>query len=207
MGIYAALYNAGSVSFETGLDLICIAYNAITATIERHAFGMGTIIGLTHSEICQLIDKSSLRVEVTNQNATHSFVLSGYSPDIQKLRELATNEGALHTSTLAVSVPYHSNYLQAAAHKFARQIERFRIDNSVTPIISLIDQVLLTDEGLIKDELERNLFQPLNWFNTMQILLKQGISGFIECGSSKGLARNAKFVEGVKFFPLSSIVT
>ncbi|MFZ4522871.1 MAG: ACP S-malonyltransferase [Bacteroidales bacterium] len=207
MGIYAALFNAGAVSFETGLDLICAAFEAITKNIDLHLFGMGTIIGLTQAEIRQLIDQSSLRVYITNQNATHSFVVSGYSNDIQKLRDSATDEGALHTSKLAVSVPYHAIYLQSASKDFAQHIRSFRIDNSATPVISLIDQVILTNAGLIRNELERNLFQPLNWFNTMQILLKQGISGFIECGSSKGLTRNAKFVDGAIFSPLSSIVT
>lgn len=206
MGIYASLFDAGSISFETGLTLIRLAYHCLLANLKNVSCGMGTLIGLDRNDIQKLIGQSSLRVEITNQNASHSFVVSGYHEDIGKLMELAREEGALHTRDLAVSIPYHSALLKDGAMEFARQISHLEIKAPEIPIISLIDQKMLSTSAMIREEIVRNLFHPLNWFQTMHVMLEYNVSQLIECGPSKGLVKNSKFVEGnYRFFSLSSI--
>jgi [acyl-carrier-protein] S-malonyltransferase len=206
MGIYASVFDAGAISFETGLFLIKIAYQTLHASLNNEFFGMGTLIGLDDVDIQKLIDHSSLKIEITNQNAPYSYVVSGNLDDIRKLMDLAKEEGALHTRDLAVSIPYHSSHLKSGAMEFARQISHFEIKAPETPMISLIDQVTLSTPALIREELIRNLFQPLNWFRTMNAMLENKISVFIECGSSKGLVKNSKFVDGsYRFYALNSV--
>jgi len=206
MGIYAALYDSDAVSFETGLILIKVAYQCLHKSLNNRLFGMGTLIGLNAGDIQSIIDQSSLRVEITNQNAPHSFVVSGYRDDINRIMELAREEGALHTRDLAVSIPYHSGYLKAGAMDFSQQVSHLEILPPETRIISLIDQVTLSTPPLIRQELTRNLFHTLNWLHTMQVMLENNVRQFIECGPSTGLAKNARFVDGVRFSPLPSIL-
>jgi malonyl CoA-acyl carrier protein transacylase len=206
MGIYAALFDSGSITFEAGLELIRAAFGSLKASLNDRPFGMGTLIGLDDRDIHTLIEQSSLRVEITNQNASHSFVVSGYRDDVHKLMELAKEDGALHTRDLTVSVPYHSSYLEEGAIDFSRQISRVSISAPATPMISLIDQVLLPTPDIIRQEIIRNLFQPLNWFNTMRVMMRSDVSQFIECGPSRGLAKNARFMDGIRFSPLPSIL-
>lgn len=196
MGIYAALYDAGGISFETGLKLIQLAFLSLKTLLSDRCCGMGTLIGLDRKDIQHLIDASQLRVEITNQNATHSFVVSGWQEDIVKLLEDAKTEGALHVRDLGVSVPYHSQLLKPAATDFEERIIHLKFSNPGNRIISLIDQRLLSTEASIRREVVRNLYQPLDWLKTMQALLAQNITGFVECGPSSGLVKNAKFVEG-----------
>lgn len=206
MGIYAALFHTGSVSFESGLSLIQSAYRSLKAALPDLDYGMATLIGLNGSDIQQIIDQFSLKAEITNQNASHSFVVSGNGKDIEKLMELAKNEGALHVRPLPVGIPYHSGLLKHGAADFARQIISLKIDAPRTPVISMVDQITLTTADLVRNELVRNLFTPLNWFETMKHLLSKKITRFIECGPSRGLARNAKFINGkYHFYTLNSI--
>ncbi len=206
MGIYACLFDAGSVSFETGLEMITIAYHSLVASMNNRLFGMGTLIGPDGRDIQQLIDQFCLRIQITNQNAVHSFVVSGYRDDLHKLMEMAMEEGALHTRTLGVSVPYHAGYLDEGAMNFNRKVSHLHIDAPATPIISLIDQVMLSTPQLVRREITRNLHNPLNWLGTMQLMLGLGVTQFIECGPSKGLARNARFIGGnFRFDTLNSI--
>jgi [acyl-carrier-protein] S-malonyltransferase len=206
MGIYAALFHTGSVSFESGLLLIHSAYRSLKEALPDQNYGMGTLIGLNGSDIRQIIDQFSLKVEITNQNASHSFVVSGNGKDIEKLMELAKNEGALHVRELPVGIPYHSGLLKHGADDFARQVISLKIDAPKTPVISMIDQIPLTTSDLVRNELVRNLFTPLNWFEMMKYLLSKNITHFIECGPSRGLARNAKFINGnYHFYTLNSI--
>ena len=206
MGIYAALFDAGVVSFGTGLELIRLAYHSMLTSIKNGQFGMGTLIGLNLEDIQQLIAQSGLCIEITNQNASHSFVVSGFREDITKLLEHSKAEGALHVRDLDVSLPYHSRFLKDGAMDFAQKISHLRFSAPGNQIVSLIDQTILTTGEAMRIEVIRNLFHPLNWFNTNRMMLNQNISAFIECGPSKGLVKNAKFVEGnYRFYSLGSV--
>jgi malonyl CoA-acyl carrier protein transacylase len=206
MGIYAALFDAGAISFDTGLNLIRTAYHSLHNSLNNRIFGMGALIGLDAWDIQQLIDQSSFRIEITNQNASHSFVVSGFNEDVKELLALAREEGALHTRDLAVSVPYHSGYLKEGAMDFASQSSQMEIGAPKTPVISLIDQISLTTPEIIRRELFRNLFQPLNWLRTMQVMIEHQVLQCYECGPSRGLSKNAKFVSGIRFSPLPAML-
>jgi malonyl CoA-acyl carrier protein transacylase len=207
MGIYASLFDACAVTFETGLEMIRIAFQSLCTRHLNHPYSMGILIGLDARDIQQLIGQYSLRIEITNQNAAHSFVVSGYRNDIQQLNELAMNEGALHVRDLAVTIPYHSSFLEKNAREFALQVNHLEIKVPETPIISLIDQVMLSTPDAIREELTRNLYHPLHWMQTMDNMLEKKVSRFIECGNSNGLARNARFIEGnYRFDTLNAIV-
>lgn len=205
MGIYASLYDAGSISFETGLELILLAYESLMQAIRNESYGMGSLIGLSGRDIHHLIDLSDLHIEITNQNASHSFVISGFRNDLTKLMELARDEGALHTRDLEVTIPYHSGFLKDGAMHFAGEIGHLEIKKPGTQMISLIDQTFLSSPSIIRQELINNLFYPLNWLRTQHAMLEHDISVFIECGASKGLVRNAKFMDGnFRYYSLNS---
>ena len=119
---------------------------------------------------------------------------------------MAIEEGALHARHLAVSIPYHSGYLKDGALEFAKLIRHLEILSPKIPIISMIDQVSLSEPEIIRMEIIRNLYHPLNWFQTMKVLLIKNIARFIECGPGKSLAKNSKFIEGnYRFYSLNAI--
>jgi malonyl CoA-acyl carrier protein transacylase len=91
---------------------------------------------------------------------------------------------------------------------FASRISHVKFSEPGTLLYSLVDQRGLDSPELIRNEVIRNLYHPLNWFITMQVMLmKQHSTGmFIECGPSGGLAKNAKFVSGnYHFYTLNTI--
>ncbi len=205
MGIYASLFDAGSVSFETGLELIRLAFQSLKMAISSASFGMVSVIGLSGRDIHHLIDQYDLRVEITNQNASPSFVLSGFLEDVMAFMKLAMEEGALHTRDLGVSIPYHASFLKEGAKHFGKLISSLEIKQPENKIISMIDQTLLLTPSIIRQELINNLYYPLNWFRTKQVMLEHQVSVFVECGPSKGLTKNSKFVEGnFRFYSLNS---
>jgi malonyl CoA-acyl carrier protein transacylase len=64
------------------------------------------------------------------------------------------------------------------------------------PIVSLVDQDILLEEHVLKQEVVRNLFTSLNWYETQLYLQELGVTRFVECGSGKGIVKNSKFIEG-----------
>ncbi len=200
MGIYAALFDAGAISFETGLELIRLAYETVSGELKNRQFGMATVIGLDRKDIEQLTLQRKPAPEIANRNATHSFVVSGQYDQLVLFMEDARNEGALHVRDLGVSIPWHSGFLTGAAHEFARKISHLDFLAAQTPVISLIDQDILKSGASLRREVSRNLFLSLDWLSTAEKLLELNTELFVECGPSKGLVKNAKFIEGTYRF-------
>lgn len=207
MGLYAALFHAGSISFEEGLVMIREAHRATGKITNGKQYGMGIVIGLGRSDLEEMILKNFTSVEITNQNSIYSFVLSGNYTEIAGLLEMVRNEGALHTREIRVTVPYHSSYLANAAADFGKAITSIPIripsnypwdmrSSSSSGIISLIDQEILDTPGALRKEVTRNIHTPLNWLNTQLKLQELGVNLFVECGPDSGLIKNARFIEG-----------
>lgn len=207
MGIYAALFNSGSVTFETGLDLIKSAFTVIRNILQDESFSMCSIIGLNIDDIRHLILLTDQDTEVSNQNGEFSFILSGRLSSLKQIISQAKEEGAIHTGLFAVKVPYHSQFLRETQSGFSEFIGNIRISDPETPILSSLDQILLTTSGQIKSELIRNLYNPFNWYKTHMKLSELGFRIFIECSPVPSLIKIARFIPGeVKYLtPLSAI--
>jgi len=63
-----------------------------------------------------------------------------------------------------------------------------------------LDQEILLEEHALKNEVVRNLFTSLNWYETQLYLQELGVNRFVECGSGKGIVKNARFIEGDAVF-------
>ncbi|MEI7662557.1 MAG: ACP S-malonyltransferase [Bacteroidota bacterium] len=208
MGIYAALFDAGAIDFETGLELIRIAYHSMAHSTRGGKYGMGTVIGLSRTDLELLTGNPVSKVEIVNQNASHSFVVSGEAAGLARLLSDARAEGALFVNNLDVTVPYHSGFLKEGAEDFSRQISHLHISSPNAPVVSLINQQLLVTPESLRGELIMNLCHPLNWFETQQVMINRNVTLFIECGPSEGLVKNSKFIPGnYRFSRLGSLIS
>jgi malonyl CoA-acyl carrier protein transacylase len=200
MGVYAALFQSEVISFLDGLVLIRQAYKEIQKITGKQEYGMCAIIGLNQDDLEQLILKAKLNVRLAIQNSVCSFSISGPAGDITRLIESAQKEGALSTRMLNVSVPYHSDFLKETAEGFSEFVNQMQFRSPKMPIISLVDQEILLEDHALKEEVVRNLFTSLNWYETQLYLHELGVNKFVECGSGKGIVKNARFIEGDAVF-------
>jgi len=196
MGIYAALYQSEVISFLDGLVMIRQAFREVTRVTGKDSFGMCAIIGLNRDDLEPLILREDDKIEIAIQNSVCSFSISGPAKNIRSLVEAAQGEGALSTRIFTITVPYHSSYLKDAAGNFDEFIAQIQFRNPRMPIVSLVDQEILLEEEMLKKEVVRNLFTSLNWYETQLYLQELGVNRFVECGSGKGLVKNARFIEG-----------
>ncbi|MCX6251448.1 MAG: hypothetical protein NTX61_11935 [Bacteroidetes bacterium] len=208
MGIYAAAYESGSISYEDGLSLICNAFHLCSLVNRERCYGMGSIIGLNRNDLDLLIGDNRSEVKITNQNSGYSFILSGPLDQINNLLELARIEGALNTRLLTTTIPYHSLFLEKTREDFGNVLTGMAFHPPTTSLVSVIDQSVLKDENSVVKEIVRNLFTPLNWYQTQLKMQQFGVKTFIECGTGKALVKNAKFVEGnAHFLPVQKILS
>lgn len=200
MGIYSALYYLESISFTDGLLLIKNAYNLAVKSYNNIRFGMASITGLEKNDILEIINNNSNSIEIVNKNNNLSYVLSGKYEDLTNIIHTAKEEGALSTKILPIKTPYHSKYMKNAGDKFDNFLKKINIKNPQNKYISSIDQREILSKNEVKKELKKNLYQALNWFDTMNFLIKNGTINFFECGLGKNLTKISKFIEGEYIF-------
>ncbi len=206
MGIYAALYAGNSISFEDGLRCIKAAYNLSVSRLNQYDFGMGSIIGLTHGELNNIVLSTSKEVTIVNTIGLYSYVISGISSEVKKVAQNAMEEGAFHSGLLDVSCPYHSKFMSDVASEFYAYVNELSMGISEIPLVSVIDQSTFRKKEEIAHELARNLDSEINWFRTMQTMIEMGIQTFIECGAGKSLYKIGKFIEGdFTIYPMNKL--
>ena len=206
MGIYASLYTAGSISFETGLLFIRKAYESIRETLPGNNYGMGAVIGLGEKDIHEIFQDLNLNLLIVNRNSDHSFIVSGDGLHLNVFLSKAKEEGALSAKSLGVSVPYHTGLLKAAAAELSLTVEGADLRDPKIPLISLLSRQLITDAKSAGNEVVRNLFNPLDWRSTQTEMYRMGEAIFTECGPSRALMKNSKFIPGAgKFVVWSSL--
>jgi [acyl-carrier-protein] S-malonyltransferase len=196
MGLYAALYCGKAISFYYGLDLIGKAFELIKSTQSEIEKGMGSIVGLTANEI-EILLHDFKHVTLVNSNGIHSHQVSGYYEELNQVLDLAKTDGALHTSLMNVSCPYHTSLLDEASMSFKDYVlEENLIKDSVFKLVSGIDQRIFSGKEDIIHELSANLNSKINWLKTMEKLLNLRVTRFMECGAGTSLLKIGKFIKG-----------
>lgn len=197
MGLYATLYTGGSISFEEGIRLINQAFCISKKVLGKKKASMGSIIGLTFDEITTVIDENEFNAEIANTNSIHSHLITGSAEDVNQLLEKARGIGALNISLLKVSTPYHSRLLENTKEDFQEFILKdTHLNDSHYPIISSIDQKIISSASQIRQELVKNLFTKIDWMATFKKMSSLGINQFIECGAGKSLYKIGRFMPG-----------
>lgn len=196
MGVYAAMYSAKSISFEDGISLIYNAYQLVSELAQTKSYGMAAIIGLSVSDIDNLMYTNDLDLEIINVNNEHSLVIAGKKSEIQVLLQKAKDEGALTTAELTVNTPYHSKYLLKYTEPFSNIISGISFNKPKVPIISTFDQKKITTILEAKAELVHNLTQKINWNKTMHKLIENNVTEMYECGAGKDLKKISRFICG-----------
>lgn len=192
MGLYAALYHTSAVTFRDGLFFVHRQLTSALKVLKETEYGMASIVGFTADRLESLISKNCKDVEVVDSINEIGNVVAGKKSEINKLLRIAKEHGSLHTRMLPVTLPYHSSFMQKIKNEIKIILTQIEINPPEYPLISAVDQrVISTAEG-VRTEMSRNIIGKVNWAKTMNKLLMLGVNIFIECGMSGDLSKLVK---------------
>jgi [acyl-carrier-protein] S-malonyltransferase len=192
MGLYAAFYYTSSISFEDGLLVMHNQLASAINTLNNAQYGMASIVGLPFQQVKQLIRDKEMDVEIVDAVNELVQVVSGKRAELEKLMCIAKENGSSHTRMLPVSLPYHSSYMKKIKTVVEDLLNRIEIRAPEYPVISDINQKILTTKQEIRNELSNNITGTVNWLNTMNKMQELGVNMLIECGLSQALCKLAK---------------
>ncbi len=202
LGEFSALTAAGALSFEDGLKLVSQRANAMQKACELQPSTMAAVLGLddfTVEDICQRVSDV---VVPANYNCPGQLVISGSISGVDRACELLLAAGAKRALKLNVGGAFHSPLMEAAKMELETAIMKTDIKKPICPIYQNIDAKPYQDIQSIKHNLIAQLTGPVKWTQTMQKMLNDGATEFIEVGPGNVLQGLVKKVN--RAIPTSS---
>ncbi|OAQ39239.1 malonyl CoA-acyl carrier protein transacylase [Pedobacter psychrophilus] len=195
LGEFSALTAAGALTFEDGLRLVAKRANAMQKACELQPSTMAAVLGLddfTVEDICQRVSDV---VVPANYNCPGQLVISGSIAGIDKACELLLAAGAKRAIKLNVGGAFHSPLMEAAKVELEAAIVATEIKEPICPIYQNIDAKPYIDSQSIKHNLIAQLTGPVKWTQTMQKILHDGATEFIEVGPGSVLQGLVKKID------------
>lgn len=190
MGELSALVAAGSLTFDSALPLVRARGEVMKNAGLISPGGMAAILGLdipVLEHICSEASNLTDSVQVANDNCPGQVVISGSTSALNRALKLATEAGAKRAIPLAVSIAAHSTLMQPAQEEFNHAVKNTPIKAPIIPIIGNVAGVPLNDPDAIRADLEAQLTSRVRWTESIQWMIAQGITSFIEVGSGNVL--------------------
>ncbi len=188
LGEFSALVANGVLAFEDGLRLVHQRALAMQEACEINPSTMAAILGLPDEkveEICQSIADEI--VVPANYNCPGQLVISGSNQGIQIAFEKMKEAGAKRALPLPVGGAFHSPLMEPARIKLQKAIDETTFHIGSCPVYQNVSTTAVTEVNAIKDNLTAQLTAPVKWTQSIQNMVKDGASHFVECGPGKVL--------------------
>ncbi len=198
MGELSALVAAGTLSFSDGLRLVRIRGELMKRAGEISPGGMAAVMGLDIPQIeqlCHQISTATEIVQVANDNCPGQVVISGSNPALDRVQPILEQAGARRVIRIAVSIAAHSPYMLTSQEDFNKSIASTMIKSAYIPIIGNVTANPLLDADDIKNDLQNQLTHRVRWTESINYLVSEGISDFIEIGSGSVLCGLIKRID------------
>jgi len=157
---------------------------------------MAAIIGLADEDVlraCAAI--SSGVVEAVNFNAPGQVVIAGETAAVEAAMAQAKEFGAKRALPLPVSVPSHCSLMKDAARQLAEELETLDLKMPQIPIVHNQSASVAVSVDEIREHLQLQLYQPVKWVASVELMHATGITTLIECGPGKVLTGLARRIE------------
>tara|TARA_B100000470_G_scaffold47523_1_gene34986 strand:- start:2301 stop:3221 length:921 start_codon:yes stop_codon:yes gene_type:complete len=189
LGEYSALVIAGAFDFVSGLELVKTRSKSMHNAGKINPGTMAAIIGMSTNEVENLCNRNSSDhlVVAANYNTENQIVVSGHIEAIENLINNAKEYGARMAVPLNVSGAFHSPLMIPAREELADKLDSVEISDISIPLYSNVDAKPITKGKDIKNSLIRQLESPVLWYNSIQQMIKDGYTSFIEIGPGKVL--------------------
>ena len=128
-----------------------------------------------------------LHTVMANVNSPGQIVISGAAENIKKAMEAATAAGASRAIPLQVSGAFHSPLMQPAVEGMVSYLDATTFETPSIPVIGNTTGSPMTTIEAVKTELRNQLTSPVQWQRTIEYMVDQGVSDFVEIGPGKVL--------------------
>ena len=189
LGEYTALVCAGSLTVDRAAYLLNHRGKYMQEAVPLGEGAMLAILGMTVEEVTKEINllKNTECCEIANDNTDGQVVVSGKKNSIQKLSDnikAKKKKGIL----LPVSAPFHCSLMEKASENMKEKIQSSNFLKPTPKIISNVTAKEENEPNIIKPLLIDQITSRVRWRESVNYMIKHGVSNFLEIGPGKVLS-------------------
>lgn len=196
LGEFSALVANGVLSFDDGLKLVSERAKAMQEACDANPSSMAAILGLEDAKVEEICAQISGIVVPANYNCPGQLVISGETLAVEEACIKLKEAGAKRALLLPVNGAFHSPLMQPAQERLAAAIETTKFRKATIPVYQNITTTAVTNPDEIKQNLIAQLTGPVKWTQSVQNMIKDGASNFVEVGPGKTLQGLIKKIDG-----------
>lgn len=187
LGEFSALVASGALDFSQGLTLVSARASAMQKACEAKPSTMAAILGLEDKVVEDICEQIEEIVVPANYNSPGQLVISGTEKGIDIACERLLEAGARRALPLAVGGAFHSPLMEPAREELAEAIMAASFKEPICKIYQNVDAQGHRAVEEIQSNLIAQLTSPVRWTASMQQMIADGATQFIESGPGKVL--------------------
>jgi [acyl-carrier-protein] S-malonyltransferase len=187
LGEFSALVANNTLSFEDGLRLVSKRANAMQRACEMQESAMAAVLGLDDAKVEEICASINEIVVPANYNCPGQLVISGSVEGVKEACEKLTQAGAKRAIILPVGGAFHSPLMEPARMELEDAINKTQFNTPLCSVYQNVNAKSVTDPEEIKRNLIAQLTAPVRWTQTIQQMINDGATSFIEMGPGKVL--------------------
>jgi len=192
LGEYSANVAAGTIEFAAAARTVRRRGQLMQEAVPAGQGAMAAILGMPLESVIAVCQDASrevgVPVEPANMNTPEQTVISGATAAVERAVVLAKERGARRAVLLQVSAPFHCSLMQPAQDALTPVLQGLPFLPARVPVVVNVDAALLAQPEALRDALVRQVTGAVRWTESMQLLIAQGVTNFVEVGPGKVLS-------------------
>lgn len=195
LGEISALVANKTIAFGDGLQLVYKRALAMQKACDLTPSTMAAVLGLEDHLVEEICANTPGIVVAANYNCPGQLVISGDVEAVGKACESLKEAGARRALILPVGGAFHSPLMEPAREELAAAIEATQFTEPACPIYQNVSTFAVTKPSDIKENLIFQLTAPVKWTQSVQNMIKDGATKFIEVGPGNVLQGLVKKID------------
>ena len=208
LGEYSALCAAGALSLKDTARLLKRRGQAMQKAVPVGVGAMAALLGVDLNAAQEIAIAAAEKeiIAAANDNAPGQVVLSGHAAAVDRAINIATERGFKRSVKLPVSAPFHCPLMKPAADEMQKALAGITIAPPSLPLIANVTAAPVTDPEAIRRLLVEQVTGLVRWRESIEYLLGQGTTQFVEIGAGSvlsGLVKRIAKEQGKEVLSLS----
>lgn len=191
LGEYSAHVAAGTLDFSDAVRTVRNRGKYMQEAVPVGVGAMAAILGMGIAELQTVCDEAAQSsggvCAPANINSPDQIVISGSKAAVEHAAEMSKARGTKRAIMLQVSAPFHCSLMQPAQERLAADLAKLSFHSMQLPLIKNIDGAITQDAVQARQALIDQVTGAVQWVKSMQTIIAQNVTTFVEVGSGKVL--------------------
>lgn len=184
LGEYSAIVAAGGLPLADAVAAVRKRGQYMQEAVPVGVGAMAAILNLDADAVARACAEAAEGevVSPANLNSPGQIVIAGHAGAVQRAMERCKAAGAKRALPLPVSAPFHCALMQPAQERMAADLLALPFRDLSVPLVCNVDARPVRAAADVREGLVRQVSGAVRWQESVELLVREGVSTFVEIG-------------------------